>query len=134
MRCGSLRRACGVELDAVDDVAEIARQLHAADRLGRRRARLGELAGHAADLDHRLLAGEGQHHRHLQQHAEGVADVVGVEFGEALGAIAALQQEALARGDFGQIGLQRARLAGEDQRRITAQRRFDRGQFARRLS
>jgi hypothetical protein len=37
--------------------------------------------------------GEGQHHRHLQQHAEGVADVVGDGIGEALGAVAALQQE-----------------------------------------
>ena len=46
-------RRLGRELDAVDDVAAIARQLDAADRLGRRGARLGELAGDAADLHHR---------------------------------------------------------------------------------
>ena len=57
----------GRELDAVDDVAAIGRQLDAADGLGRRRARLGELAGDAADLHHRRRAGEGQHHRHLQE-------------------------------------------------------------------
>ena len=75
-------------------------------RLGVGRARLGELAGHAADLDHRHGAAEGQHDRHLQQHAEGVADVVGMELGEALGAVAALEQESLAVGDIGQRRLQ----------------------------
>ena len=61
--------------------------------LDRRGARLGELPGHPPDLHHRLLAGESQDDRHLQQHAESVADVVGVEFLEAFGAIPALQQE-----------------------------------------
>ena len=64
------------ELDAVDDVAAIARQLLAVLRLGRRRAGLGELAGDAAELHHRRAAGIGQHHRHLQEHAEEVADGV----------------------------------------------------------
>ena len=41
------------ELGAVDDVAAIARQLDAVLLLGRRGARLGELAGDAADLHHR---------------------------------------------------------------------------------
>jgi hypothetical protein len=63
-----------------------------------RRARLGELPGDAADLHHRLRAGEGQHDRHLQEDAEEVADVVGAVLGEALGAVAALQQEGLALG------------------------------------
>jgi hypothetical protein len=67
------------------------------------RARLGELAGHAANLHHRLLAGEGHHHRHLQQHAEGVADVVGMELGEAFRAIATLQQERLAIHHIGKV-------------------------------
>ena len=83
----------GVELHAVDDVATIGRQRHVTLGLGRRRARLGELAGHAAHLHHRLAAGKGQHHRHLQDQAEGVANVIGVELLEALRAIAALQQE-----------------------------------------
>ena len=45
-------RASSVELDAVDDVAAIARQLHAILDLGLARARLGELAGDTADLHH----------------------------------------------------------------------------------
>ena len=46
------------ELDAVDDVAAIARQLDAVALLGRRRTRLGELAGDAADLHHWRGAGK----------------------------------------------------------------------------
>ena len=83
------------ELDAVDDVAAIARQLDVALLLDVGRARLGELAGDAADLDHRQLGAKGQHDGHLQEGAEEVADIVGAVLGEALGAIAALQQEAL---------------------------------------
>ncbi len=105
------------ELDAVDDVAAIARQLLAVLRLGGGRARLGELAGDASDLHHRRAAGIGEHHRHLQEHAEEVADGVGAVLGEALGAIAALQQEGLARGHAGELRLELARLAREHQRR-----------------
>ena len=115
LRVGHARRLG--ELDVVDDVAAIARQLLAVLRLGRRRARLGELAGDAADLHHRRAAGIGQHHRHLQEHAEEVADVVGAMLGEALGAIAALQQEGLARGHARELRLQLARLARKHQRR-----------------
>ena len=116
------------ERDVVDDVAAIARQLDAVELLGRRRARLGELPGDAADLHHRQRAGIGQHHRHLQQHAEEVADVVGAVLGEALGAVAALQQEGLAGGDPRQRLLQVARLAGKNQRRKGRKLRLDLGQ------
>ena len=85
----ALKRRCRI----IDDVAAIDRQFHAIDRLGGRRARLGELAGNAADLHHRLAAGKGQDHRHLQEDAEEIADIVGGMFGEAFGAIAALEQE-----------------------------------------
>ena len=108
------------EFRAVDDVAAIAGQRDAALRLGVGGARLGELAGHAADLHHRQGGAEGQHHRHLQQHAEGVADDVGGEIGEAFGAVAALQHEGLALGGERQLRLQAARLAGEHQRRVFA--------------
>ncbi len=128
MRCGSGSRAGGVEIEAVDDVAAIGRQGHAVLRLGVGRARLGELPGEPAELDHRAAGAEGQHHRHLQQHLEGVADVVRVELGEALGAVAALQQEGLAGGDIGQPVLQPPRLAGEDQRREAVQRLLDPGE------
>ena len=49
-----------------------------------------------------IAGAEGQHHRHLQEHAQRVADVVGVELGEGLGAVAALEQERLAGADLGQ--------------------------------
>ena len=87
-------------------------------------ARLGELAGDAPDLHHRHAGGEGQHHRHLQQHAERVADIVGMELGEALRAIAALQQESLALRHLGQRRFEVARLAGEHQRRMGLQPAF----------
>ena len=73
-------------------------------------------------------AGEGQHHRHLQEDAEEVADVVGAVLGEALGAIAALQQERLARRDLRQRLLQVARLAGKNQRRKGRKLRLDVGE------
>ncbi len=110
----------GGELEAIDVVAAIGWQLDTAHFLDVGRARLGELAGHAAELHDRHARAIGQHDRHLQQHAEGVADVVGGEVGEALGTVAALQQEGLAIGDLGQRRLELARLAGEDQRRIAA--------------
>src|SRR5262249_20808507 len=47
--------------------------------------------------------------------------VVGMELGEALGAIATLQQERPALGDGAKRALQTPRLAREDQRRIGAQ-------------
>jgi hypothetical protein len=110
-----------VEGLAVDVVAPVGGQGDPVHRLGRLRARLGELAGDAADLHDGLSPGEGQDHRHLQDQAEGVADVVGRELLEALGAVAALQQEGLAVGDLAQEALQPPRLAGEDQRRHAAQ-------------
>jgi len=70
-------------------------------------------------------APKGQHHRHLQQHAEGVADVVGAELREALGAIAALEQKSLAVRHLAQRLGQPPGLAGEDQRRIGPQLGLD---------
>ena len=75
----------------VDDVAAIARQLLAIDLFGRRRARLGELAGDAPDLHHRHAAGIGEDDGHLQKDAEQLADVVGAVLGKAFGTVAALQ-------------------------------------------
>ena len=114
----------GRELHAVDVVAAVTGQGHAVPGLGVGRAGLGELARHAPDLDHRAGGAEGQHHRHLQQNAEGVADIVGVEFGEALGAVAALEQKRLTVRRLGEPRLQAPRLAGEDQRRVAPQLLF----------
>ena len=93
--------------------------------------RLGELPGDPADLHHRLGAAEGQHDRHLQEHPEEVADIVGAMLGEAFGAIAALQQETLAFADIRQLVLQRARFTCKNQRRIGAQTGLDRFQCFR---
>jgi hypothetical protein len=60
-------------------------------------------------------------HRHLQDQAEGVANVVGVKFLEAFGAVAALQEEGAPLGDVAQQALQAPRLTGEHQRRHAAQ-------------
>ncbi len=122
------RARLGGEGDVVDDVAAIARQLDAVDLLGRRGTRLGELAGDAADLHHRHRAGIGQNHRHLQQHAEEVADIVGAVLGKALGAVAALQQEGLAGSNPAERLLQVSRLARKHQRRKRGKLRLDIGQ------
>ncbi len=119
------------ERDVVDDVAAIARELQIAALLGRGRARLGELAGDAADLHHRRGRRERHHHRHLQKHAEEVADVVGAMLGEALGAVAALQQESLPCRDARQGFLQGARLACKHQRRKGRELLFDVGERLR---
>ncbi len=120
-----------VEIGRVDDVATIARQRDATQRLNVGGARFGELPGHAADLDHRPAAAESQDHRHLQQHAEGVADLVRMKLGEAFGAVAALQQKCLALGDPAKRRLERSRLVREHQRRIFRQGLLSRGQLRR---
>ena len=116
------------EPHAVDDVAAIAGQFDAVDLFQRRRARLGELTRDSADLHHRLASGEGQDDRHLQDQTKGVADIVGRELLEALGAVAALEQEGLAPLDLGQFRRQAARLAREDERRQGAQLVLDGGE------
>ena len=102
MRDGGISRATRLarELDAVDVIAAIGRQTDVAASLEIVGARLGELASNTTHLHHRHGGAEGQDDCHLQEHAQGVADIVGVEFGEALGAIPALKQERLALGDL----------------------------------
>ena len=73
-------------------------------------------------------AGEGQRHRHLQEDAEEVADVVGLVLGEALGAIPALEEEALARCDFRKALLELPRLTCKNQRRIRRDPLLERGE------
>ena len=115
----------GGELGAVDDVAAVDRQFDRPALFHRRGARLGELAGDAADLHHRRRRRIGQHHRHLQKQPEEIANIVGAVFGEALRAIAALQQEGFAGGDLSQGLFQVARLAGKNQRRKTRKLRLN---------
>ncbi|ENN89244.1 hypothetical protein RHSP_51838 [Rhizobium freirei PRF 81] len=112
------------EIDAVDDVAAIARQRDAILRFDVRGARLGELAGDTTDLHHRQLRAKSQHDGHLQEGAEEVADVVRAVFREAFGAITALQQEAVAFCNIGQMSLQTAGFASKNQRRIACELGF----------
>ena len=118
----------GRELDVVDDVAAIARQRHAVDRLEIRGAGLGELACDPADLDDGRGGRKRHDHRHLQEDAEEVADIVGRMLFEALGAIAALQQEGFARGGGAERAFQFARFAREHERRIAGELTLDPGQ------
>ena len=110
------RAASGVERDVVDDVAAIGGELDAIDRFGVGTARFGELAGHAAEFYRRQLRREGQNDGHLEQDAEGIADIVRVEFGERFGAIAALKQKCLAIDDARKIRRQVTGLTGKNKR------------------
>ena len=121
MRRGSGRRACSVNAGAIDHVAAVARQRDIADRLGIGGARLRVLAGKAPDPHHRLAHAMHQHQAHLQQHLEPVRDHLRRALAEALGAIAALQQEALALLRFGQLLLERKDFPRGHQRRQAAQ-------------
>ena len=117
-----------LEADIVDDVTAIAGQRDAVHLFHVGRTRLCELTRHAAELHDRHLRREGQHDRHLQQHAEGVANIVRMEFGEAFGAVAALKQESLAFRHAAEVARQVARLAREDERRIACKFLFRRGE------
>ena len=77
-------------------------------------------------LDHRHAGAVGQHDRHLQQRADVAADVRFGVVGERLGAVAALQQERLAAGDLGQLGLQPVDLGRHGDRRHALQHRAHR--------
>ena len=105
------------ELHRVDHVAAVTRQAYPVLGLEIIGPGLDELARHAADLDHRQARAVGQHHRHLQKHAEGIADVVGMKFGEALGAVPTLEQEGPALHDLGEVLAKAPRFTGEYQGR-----------------
>ncbi len=100
----------------VDDVAPEAREGDVADPLRRRGSGLGELAGDAAQLDHRDPGAVDQDDGHLEDDLQLVPDGVGGEVGEGLGAVARLEEKGPAVGDLGQGGPKPAGLSGEDQR------------------
>ena len=89
------------------------------------------MAGNAADLDHRQRGAESHDHRHLQEDAEEIADIVRRMFGEALGAIAPLEQESFTLRRLGEQALQLARLASEDERRERGKLALDIGKGLR---
>lgn len=113
---GGARLSC--ELWAVDDVSPVGGQAHAILLLHVCAAGLGKLACQAAQLHNGHAAAKHHHHAHLQDEAEEVANAVGIELGEGLGAVSALQDEGLAGGGLRQPLLQRAALAGEHQWRV----------------
>ncbi len=129
LRIGNARG--GREILAIDDVAAIGGQRDAAARFIIFGARLCELPRDAADLHHRHIGGECQHRRHAQENAERVADIVGGEFGEALRAVAALQQESLAFRHIAECGGEVPRLAREDERGMARQPLFHGSQSRR---
>ena len=77
------------EAELVDHVPAVDGQVDPVDQLAGQAAGLGELAGDATDLDHREPGPVGQDHRHLQDDLELVADRVGREGVEGLGAVPA---------------------------------------------
>ena len=110
-----------VEGEVVDHVAAERREIDAVTVLDRRGAGLGEWPGDAPDLQRRDARAVRQRDRHLEDDLQLVADVVGRELGERLGAVAGVQQETVAARHAGQRVLQRARLAREHERRHRAQ-------------
>ena len=91
------RSPCNIEFQAVDIITPVRLKRNRSLRLRLFGARLGELTGNAADFHHRHSGSESQHHRHLQDDPERVADIIGMKFGEAFRTIAALEQESLPR-------------------------------------
>ena len=109
------------ELGAIDDVAAVAWQGRAVARFGVGRTRLRVLARKAADAHDRLAQPVHEHEAHLQQHLQAVRDDLGRAVAEALGAIAALQQEAFAFLCIGELLLEREDLPRRHQRWQAAQ-------------
>ena len=116
MLSGSGRRPLSREVGAVDHVAEVARADDALARLDRLAARLGVLPGEAAHADDRALALVDHDERHLEEDLQLVGDDRRPAVGERLGAVAALQEEALALLRLGEELLQARDLPRRDER------------------
>src|SRR5262249_9559045 len=111
-----------IKLDAVDDVATGAREVLSLALLHRRRAGVCEPPSHTPDFHHGHGGGIGEHHRHLQEYAQEVADIVGADvvgavLGESFGAIATLQEESLSRRDAPERLFQAAGFTRKHERR-----------------
>ena len=111
----------GGEVEAVDGVAAVGRQGDVATGLEVGRPGLGVLTRDPAHLHDRHRGGVRQHDRHLEEHPQLVADVVGGDAVERLGAVTPLEQERLAAGHRGDLRLQVVALPREHQRRPGAQ-------------
>jgi hypothetical protein len=121
-----LQQAGGVGLplihpQAVDEVAPVDRHLLPVDQLREPAAGLGVLAGDASQVDDPGAPAVGDEHGHLEQHAQLVLDDGAAAVPEGLGAVAPLQEEALARGGFRQQLLEGVHFLGHHQGRQLAQ-------------
>src|SRR6185295_6859496 len=84
-----------------------------------------ELACNAANLHYRRSRGIGQHDRHLQEHAEKVADIICTVLGKAFCTVSALQEESFAFRDPRELFFQVARLARKHEWRKSRKLVFD---------
>ena len=82
-----------VKLKAVDYVAAVARQAHAARLLKVATARLCELPCDATHLNDWTTRCEGKNDRHLKHHLKHIADIIRAKIIKTLRAIAALKQK-----------------------------------------
>ena len=98
------------------------RDLPVAERLGRRRAGLGELSRDPSDLHDGDTGPVREHDGHLEDDLQLVADGVGVDLAERLRAVARLEDEGPAIGHMAERLDQTTRLAGEDERRKGGER------------
>lgn len=106
---------------AIENIASEARQLLAIDHLRRARSRLRILASHAPNAHNPLVGAPDEHQTHLQQQLDLGLDGALLAVVEQLGAVAALQQEAVSLGDLAQVGFQGVDLVGVDEGRHPAQ-------------
>src|SRR5215475_9037568 len=113
------------ESDVVYNVAAIAGQFLTIALLARRRSRFCKLTRNATNLHDRRSRGISQYDRHLQEHAEKIADIVCTVLGKAFGTVSALQQESFAFCDSRQLLFQVARLARKYEWRKSGKLFFD---------
>ena len=114
-----------VERRVVHHVPPEAGQLDPVAGLGVGRPGFRELTGDPAHLHHGDSRRVGEHDGHLEDDPQLVADGIGRELAERLGAVAGLEEERLALGDAGQLSGQRSGFAGKNQRRKRREGRLD---------
>ncbi len=107
----------GRRLVRVDRVAAERRELDALHALRERRAGLRELPCDATDLDDRQRRAVRQDRGHLQEHLEALPDRDRGDVAERLCAVACLEEERPPLDRLAEGAAERARLAGEDERR-----------------
>ena len=103
------------ELLGVDDVTAVRGEGNAILDLIGLGSGLGELSGHASNLDDGHGTSKGEDQTHLENDAEGIPNMIDVELIEGLGAVTAHEEEALSVAGTGQLLVEGADLAGKDE-------------------